>query len=329
MTVKTKNRTPNLEESVKLYISDGAWGNPDTGKKYVYITQTNTHAANRVARMTIDAGLYNPSWTNSPSSSISGNSNTVTVSSKTGESKQTKIYMSRGNWGTPGAGKRYVYVHDGNTTAATRVARIDIDAHMSGPSWTTSPSSSLTGNSNKAIISSQTGESIEVPIYMTRGDWAAGSLPAGERYIYVNYNDSTAANRIARILVDARLSDPSWTYGPSSAVTGGYNKVTVSSLTGESKEINLYMNDTTWDSGTKYVYVTQQNSLDENRVMRSTVTIPNPNSMSAITRYQRYAPTGGYSYGNLSKSGLEVGYYYYMTVKVGGKTFTFYFYVQN
>ena len=331
VTVKTAGRSPNLEKNIWLTLVQGSWGSVEAGKKYVWINTTNQQAANRVARIEIDATLKNPVWRYDPSSTITGNSNTVTVKSATGEEKPTTIYMSRGNWGAGSLtqGQRYIYVHDGNTTAATRVARISVDATMSGPSWTTNPSSSISGNSNKATITSLTGQSIEVPIYMTRGDWAAGTLPAGERYIYVNYSDTTAANRIARLLVDARMSDPSWTYGPSSAVTGGYNKVTVSSMTGESKEINLYMNDDEWNSGTKYVYVTQQDSTEGNRVMRYTVNMRNPSSMSAITRYQRYAPTGGYSYGNLSKSGLEVGYYYYMTVNICNKTVTFYFYVQN
>ena len=327
----TVSSVTGQSKSKTIYLHRGSWGTPSAGKRYVYITQDDTTPANRVARIDIDAHLSSPSWTKEPSSSITGNSNTVTVNSATGESKSTTIYMSRGDWGAGSLtqGQRYIYVHDGDTTAATRVARISVDATMSGPTWTTEPSSSISGNSNTATISSLTGQSIEVPIIMTRGDWAAGTLPAGERYLYANYSDSTAANRIARILVDARMSDPVWTYGPDASVTGGYNKVTVSSMTGQSKEINLYMNDTIWDSGTKYVYVTQTDSTDANRVMRYTVTIPNPNSMSAITRYQRYAPTGGYSFGNLSKSGLEVGYYYYMTAKVGDKTFTFYFYVQN
>lgn len=339
VTVKTQGRNPNLEQTVKLYIIDGAWGTPATGKKYVYITHTNTQAQRRVARMTIDATLNNPVWTKEPDTSITGNSNTVTVKSATGESKFTSIYMSLGNWGAGSLtqGKRYAYVHDGNTHASTRVARILIDATMSGPNWTKAPSSDISGNSNTATITSLTGESISVPIYMTNGTWGAGSLAAGKRYVYAHYNDTTNANRIARILVDASMNDPSWTNEPSEDITGSSNTATVSAATGESRSIAIYLSRGDWGTGAstdppygeRYVYACVGDSLAAHRVARLSVSIPNPSSLSSITRYNRYAPTGGFNFGNLSKGGLEVGYYYYMTAKQGNKTFTFYFYVQN
>lgn len=321
------------KKSVQLYLYRGDWGagGLDAGHRYVYIAKDETTAVNRVARIEIDAHLNDPTWATSPRTNPTSNTNTVTVSSATGQNKATHIYMSRGEWGAGSlaAGHRYIYVHDGNTTAETRVARIEVDAHMNDPTWTREPSSSPSGNSNTATISSATGESKTVPIYLTRSDWGAGSLGPGQRYIYAHVNDSTAGNRIAQITVDATMSDPVWSYGPDASIDRQSNTVTVSSLTGQSKAIYLYTNTPGWDNGTYNIFVTQADSTDANRVLKRSVTLPNPSNMSAITRYGRNAPTSGFSYGNLSKSGLEVGYYYYMTAKQGDKTLTYYFYVLN
>lgn len=283
---------------------------------------TNLQVKVDATEVTRLVNLADPEWTNEPSSAITGNSNTVTIST-TGRSpntsKSVSIYMNRGDWS---AGKRYIYVTAGDSSADHRVARIEVDAHLSDPSWATAPSSSITGNSNSVTVSSVTGQSKTINLYMTRGNWSDG-----KRYVYTHQGDSTDANRIARIEVDAHLSDPSWATAPSAAISTNSNTVTVSSATGQSKSVALYMNAGGWSGGSNTVYVCQTDSSDANRVAKYDVSIPNPTNMSGISTYGQSPPSGGFGFGNLSKSGITAGRYMSMTARVGGKTFTFYFQV--
>ena len=73
------------------------------------------------------------------------------------------------------------------------------------------------------------------------------------------------------------------------------------------------------------MYITHTDSADDHRVAKIDVTIPNPTNLSGITTYGNSPPSGGHSFGTLSKSGLTAGKYMSMTARVGGKTFTFYF----
>jgi len=197
---------------------------------------------------------------------------------------------------------------------------------LADPVWANEPSASITGNSNTVTVST-TGRSPniskEVPIYMSRGDWSDG-----RRYVYVTQSDSEDRNRVARIDVDAHMYDPSWATSPSSSITGNSNTVTVSAATGQSKSISLIMTrGDNWSNGTRYVYVNQVNSDESNRVARIDVSIPNPTNLSSITTYGNTPPSGGYSFGQLSKGGITAGKYMSMTARFGGKTFTFYFQV--
>jgi len=303
-------------KSISLYMSRGDWSG---GTRYVYVHQSDSTDANRVARIEVDARLLTPVWTNTPSASITGNSNTVTVSSMTGESVAINLYMTRGSWS---GGSRYIYVNQGDSTDANRVARIDVDASLNTPTWARSPSSSITGNSNTLTVSSQTGESISKTLYLNRGSWSGGS-----RYVYICDGDTADTSRVARISINASLDDPVWSTTPDADITVNSNTVTVESATGQSKSVDLYMNAGSWSSGSKYVYTCHTDSADEHRVARYEVTIPNPTNLSSITTYGDTPPSGGHSFGQVSKSGLTAGKYMSMTARFGGKTFTFYFQV--
>ena len=226
------------------------------------------------------------------------------------------LYSSNDGYSWTDSGAQIVVVAD----PVTR------NVNLADPVWARTPSSSITGNSNTATVTT-TGRnppvSKSITIFLNRGDWSGGI-----RYIYATYGDSSADHRVARIDVDAHMYDPSWATSPSSSITGNSNTVTVSAATGQSKSISLIMTRSdSWSSGTRYVYVNQGNSDESNRVARIDVTIPNPTNLSSITTYGNTPPSGGYSFGSISKSGITAGRYMSMTARFGGKTFTFYFQV--
>ena len=125
------------------------------------------------------------------------------------------------------------------------------------------------------------------------------------------------------------LSDPVWTTPASASITGNSNTATISTIgkpTESSKSVKITLNRSdSWSNGTRYVYATHTDSMDDHRIARLDVTIPNPTNLSSITTYGNSPPSGAYSFGTLSKSGLTAGKYMSMTAKVGGKTITFYF----
>lgn len=125
------------------------------------------------------------------------------------------------------------------------------------------------------------------------------------------------------------LNDPVWTTPASTSPGSNSNTVTVSTSgrptqLSKSVQVTLVRSDA-WSSGTRTVYITHTDSDPSHRVAKIDVTIPNPTNLSGITTYGNSPPSGGYSFGTLSKSGLTAGKYMSMTAKVGGKTFTFYF----
>ena len=307
----------NLKLPLKVTYKNGN-ATSNTGYK-----NTITVAADSVYNAgALSVILTDPSWLNPPSASPSGNSNTVSVSTNGRTPKLTKsvkLYLVRGDWSS---GQREVYLNQTDSTAENRVAHISIDARLLTPTWTNEPSTAPSSNSNTVTVSSMTGQSKSVALYLVRGDWSNG-----KRYVYINQTDSTAENRVARTEIDARLNDPSWATTPSSSISGNSNTVTVSSMTGESKSVKLYMNSGSWSNGSKYVYVTHTDSAEGHRVARTSVSIPDPTDLSHITTYGNTAPSGAFSFYTLSKSGITAGKYMSMTAKYGGKTFTFYFQV--
>ena len=125
------------------------------------------------------------------------------------------------------------------------------------------------------------------------------------------------------------LNDPVWTTPASTSPGSNSNTVTVSTSgrpvqLSKSVQVTLVRSDS-WSNGTRYVYITHTDSADDHRVAKIDVTIPNPTNLSGITTYGNSPPSGAYSFGTLSKSGLTAGKYMSMTARVGGKTFTFYF----
>lgn len=215
-----------------------------------------------------------------------------------------------------------------NTNLQVQVDAADVTRNVTlkDPEWTRGPSESITGNSNTVTISTSGRSpniSESVGLYLVAGDWNT----SGRRYVYINQGDSTAKNRVARLQVDAHLNDPTWQHTPSESITGNSNAVTVSSATGQSETVALYMTMGSWASGSRYVYVCHTDSADAHRIARYQVSIPNPTNLSNITTYGQTPPSGGYSFGNISKSGITAGRYMSMTAQFGGKTFTFYFQV--
>lgn len=125
------------------------------------------------------------------------------------------------------------------------------------------------------------------------------------------------------------LNDPVWTTPASTSPGSNSNTVTVSTSgrspqLSKSVQVTLVRSDS-WSSGTRYVYITHTDSADDHRVAKIDVTIPNPTNLSGITTHGNSPPSGAYSFGTLSKSGLTAGKYMSMTCRFGGKTFTFYF----
>ena len=125
------------------------------------------------------------------------------------------------------------------------------------------------------------------------------------------------------------LNDPVWTTPASTSPGSNSNTVTVST-SGRSPQLSKTVQVTlvrsdAWSSGTRTVYITHTDSDPSRRVAKIDVTIPNPTNLSGITTYGNSPPSGAYSFGTLSKSGLTAGKYMSMTCRFGGKTFTFYF----
>ena len=244
-------------KSIVLYMSRGVWSK---GKRKIYVGHTDSSEANRVAYIEVDASISGPTWARDPAIDITGNSNTATVSSMTGQSIDIPLLLQRGPWS---GGKRYIYLHYRDSSSTNRIARIDVDARLSGPDWTRGPSADITGNTNTATVSCLTGQSIEIPLLLQRTNWNAG-----KRYVYLHYSDSSDANRVARVDIDASLSGPSWARGPAADITGNTNTATVSSATGQSIDIPLLLQRTPWSSGKRFVYLHYSDSSDANRLAR-------------------------------------------------------------
>lgn len=126
------------------------------------------------------------------------------------------------------------------------------------------------------------------------------------------------------------LKDPVWTTPASSSITGNSNTVTVETngrSTEVSKSVPLYLvRSDAWSSGTRYVYITKDDTAAGNRVARIDVTIPSLTVQSQIATYGNTYPTS-INGGNISKSGITTGKYMTMTVRCGGKDTVIRFYV--
>ena len=235
LSIVSDDVTPHsIEDSVQVFLTRSEEWNGNT--RTIYLTHTDSELTHSIAKIDVDAsGRYTagrnatkvsgPTWSTAPSASITGTSNTATFttdapSPNSGASKSLGLYLSRGDWD---GNTRYVYLTHTDSTDANRIARISIDASerykagqnavsVSGPTWSTAPSASITGTSNTATFttdapSPNSGASKSLGLYLSRGDWDGNT-----RYVYLSHTDTTNANRIARISVDA-----------SSIYTNGYN----------------------------------------------------------------------------------------------------------
>ena len=317
-TFSTNAPTPKTK-SLALYLSrsDG-WVN---NVRYVYVSHTDSSDTNRVARIDVDASslvsnattagknsvkVTGPTWATTPASGITGNSNTATFTTdaptpNSGAAKSLALYLSRSDsWSN---NVRYVYVSHTDSSAANRIARIDVDASslvsnattagknsakVTGPTWATTPASTITGNSNTATFTTDadspvSGAAKSLALYMNQGSWSSN-----KKYVYVTHTNSTDANRIARVEVDAstlvsnattagknsaKVTGPTWSTTPASTITGNSNTATFttdadSPVSGAAKSLALYMSQGSWSSNKKYVYVTHTNSTDGNRIAR-------------------------------------------------------------
>ena len=168
-------------------------------------------------------------------------------------------------------------------------------------------------------------------VYLVKsGSWvylkSENSASIGSAYARVSFQDELNA---------VKVSGPAWSTEPASGISGNSNTATFttnasSPASDVPKSLLLTMNQDSWSSGAKYVYVTHTDSLAEHRIARLQVTIPNPTNIATISTYGNSAPTSNnpYSIGTVSKSGLTVGKYMTATCRFGGKTFTWYFRVE-
>ena len=241
VTVSTANRTDssgtaeNLSKSVALYVTQGGW----SGNSSDVFVRTGSTSGTVVAMRTVDATnrftagknsakVTGPTWTTTPSSGITGNSNTATFTTDadspvSGASKSLALYMTQGSWSS---NKKYVYVHHTNSTDANRIARVQVDASTlvtnagyagraavtisSTLAWTTTPASGISVNQNAVTVktsgrtdsSGTTSESEKkINFYSQVGSW--GTPAANKCYVYVTHTNSTEGNRILRREVDA------------------------------------------------------------------------------------------------------------------------------
>jgi hypothetical protein len=146
--------------------------------------------------------------------------------------------------------------------------------------------------------------------------------------VFINHTDSSSGNRVAKLNIDAHINDFAWSTAPSATPSSNSNTITVSSNTGQSESLAIYMNaDADWTSGAKNVYVTQKNSAEGNRVAKYEITIPGATVTRNISTYGDAPPTGSSSIGSISKGGAVAGKYMYAQISIGGKIFTLHFQV--
>ena len=213
----------------------------------------------------------------------------------------------------PAADNSYCYIRLNSSTG-------DIVARRTNPAW---------GNA-VALVSYPTGTdtsvnhiTVQFPVEAAGYSGIVYYYPSADNnYCYVRCNSSTGN-------IVARRDNPAW--GNAAGM------VSYPTETDTSKNhISVYFPSSAAGSqGLVYYYVTADgnycyircNSSTGNVVARITNPIPDPTNMSSITTYGNYPPSGGFSFGRLSISGLTAGKYMSMSAKVGSKTFTFYFQV--
>ena len=229
-SISTTGRTTNVTRTLPLYMNSGSWSN---NKKYVYVTQTDSTDANRVARYEVDASslvtsatyagkasvtLTTATWTDTTGAS-DNNTVTVSTSGRTNSSgttdeldRQIGLYMTTsGSWNS--SNEMTVYIRENSTAGVVR-ARKTVNASSvrtagqndvsleSTFTWATTPSASVTSNTNTASISTtgrDTAVTRSLALYMDSDVWTSDY----KKYVYVSHTNSLSTNRVARYTVDA------------------------------------------------------------------------------------------------------------------------------
>ena len=318
-----------------LQRSDNWSGNTRT----VYLHHTDSTEANRIAKIDVDASarytagknaakVTGPTWSTSPSETPSSNSNTATFTTdattpSAGTPKSLVLLLQRSDsWD---GNTRTVYLHHTDSTSTNRVAKIDVDASarytagknaakVTGPTWSTSPSSTPSSNTNTATFTTDaTTPSASTPkslvLLLQRSDSWSGNT----RTVYLHHTDSTDTNRVAKIDVDAsarytagknaaKVTGPTWSTSPSSTPSGNSNTATFttdadtpSGSTPKSLVLLLQRSDS-WDGATRTVYLHHTDSTASNRVAKIDVTAPlqdKSGSSNKITSNGTYTPSSG------------------------------------
>lgn len=229
-SISTTGRSTAVTRTLPLYMNSSAWSG---NKKYVYVTQTDSQDSNRVARYEVDASslvtsaryagkasvsLAQQTWGDT-SGATDENTVTVSTSGRTDSSGNTDelsrtvgLFMTTsGTWTS--ANEMTVYIRENSTAGVVR-ARKTVNASSvrtagqndvsleSTFTWATTPSSSVTSNTNTASISTTgrgTAITRSLALYMDSDVWTSDY----KKYVYVSHTNSLSTNRVARYTVDA------------------------------------------------------------------------------------------------------------------------------
>ena len=220
--------------------------------------------------------------------SPSSNSNTLSIVSDDAVphsiNDSVQVFLTRSDsWS---GNTRTVYLTHTDSEIEHSIAKIDVDASsvvaagknavkVSGPTWSTTPSSSITGNSNTATFttdapSPNSSAPKSLSLYLNSGSWSNN-----KKYVYVTHTNSNDANRIARIEVDA-----------SSIYTNGWvacYDTFDSSGTTATKELNY---------GEAAVVTVKQKNKDGSVITRLNRTYTAKTPSHSITGFETNAPSG-------------------------------------
>ena len=260
--------------------------------------------------------LNDPTWNPVTGATPDYRTVTVTTTGRTNTSgaadnlsKSVALYLTQGSWSSnqltvsmrTGGTDGTVYASttvDASTLVSNATTNGKNSAKVTGPTWTTTPSSSITGNSNTATFNTDaanpvSGSSKSLALYMSQGDWSSN-----KKYVYVHHTDSTAANRIARYEVDASSI---YTNGQKNGWAGYWNrlqypKAKTNAGTANDACMTVYYPNSTYDSAYDSVAKVYTISSGDNTAYMKDAS---GNVMAQIT-HNKY--TNGYNSAKLSGS---------------------------
>ena len=287
VTVKTTGRTNSSgtasesEKTLRFYSKVESWGTPSANKCYVYVTYDDSNDTSRIIRREVDAtsryraGMQAVNLGNytvdAKTSGIDGN-RTFTVST-TGRlnangaadniSKDVPLHLY---WdGTFSSNVATVYLQSGTSgSSGTNYAKLTVNAStlvtnattagknsakVTGPTWTRQPSASITGTSNTATFTTDAASPVSgapksLALYLVQGSWSSN-----KKYVYLHQIDSTAANRVARVEVDASsIYNTGWTNAAAKVAFPSAEKTdsTTISISYPTSTVGSYANKSIW-----------------------------------------------------------------------------------